>query len=492
MASLIIAYTAHHRRGAPRSSTLRFIISTVSSSLSIFGSVILGQFGLGLSIFLRFHGFGIIERCFWFDHLWCWKLVEIGIGLEFAICLSCFEYFKGVCSSIVAMTFTDNQGSSSPFRAMSRSIFGAKREQVHSIEGKHESSADQLELESFQKQVTDRFNDLLVVDADELLSLAWLQKLLDAFVCCHEEFRVILLKNKELISKPPLDRLVAEFFERSLKALDICNATRDGIEKIRMWQKHLEIVLCALDSRQRAIGEGQLRRARKALMDLALTMLEEKDSGSVFSQRNRSFGHHNTSKDHHRRKSGHSRSLSWSVSPSWSATKQLQSIANNLMPPRGNEIAATNGFAIPIFAMSSVLVFVLWTLVAAIPCQDRGLNVHFSIPRQFSWGTPLHLLHDRIMEESKKREQRNSNGLLKEILSFDRCTRQLTDLVDFVHIPLPEEQKVEIDQGMEELSLVCEAFKNGLDPLERQVKEVFRKIMNMRTEGLEFLGRGSE
>ncbi|KAK3184966.1 hypothetical protein Dsin_032252 [Dipteronia sinensis] len=390
------------------------------------------------------------------------------------------------------MTFTDNQGSSSPFRAMSRSIFGGRREQVHSIEGKHESSADQLELESFQKQVTDRFNDLLVVNAGELLSLAWLKKLLDAFVCCHEEFRVILLKNKELISKPPLDRLVAEFFERSLKALDICNATRDGIEKIRMWQKHLEIVLCALDSRQRAIGEGQLRRARKALMDLALTMLEEKDSGSVFSQRNRSFGRHNTTKDHHRRKSGHSRSLSWSVSPSWSATKQLQSIANNLMPPRGNEIAATNGFAIPIFAMSYVLVFVLWTLVAAIPCQDRGLNVHFSIPQQFSWGTPLLLLHDRIMEESKKREQRNSNGLLKEILSFDRCTRQLTDLVDFVHIPLPEEQKVEIDQGMEELSLVCEAFKNGLDPLEHQVKEVFRKIMNMRTEGLEFLGRGNE
>ncbi|KAL5787557.1 hypothetical protein ACOSP7_004506 [Xanthoceras sorbifolium] len=391
------------------------------------------------------------------------------------------------------MPITDDQGSSSPFLAFGRSIFGARREQVHSIEGKHEFSVDQLELESFQKQVTDQFNHLLTVDADEFLSLAWLQKLLDAFVCCQEEFRVILLKNKALVSKPPLDRLVAEFFERSLKALDICNATRDGIEKIRLWQKHLEIVLCALDSRQRVIGEGQLRRARKALMDLALTMLEEKESGSVFSHRNRSFGRYNTSKDrHHRLSGGHSRSLSWSVSPSWSATKQLQSIANNLMPPRGNEIAATNGLAIPIFAMNYVLVFVLWTLVAAIPCQDRGLNVHFSIPRQFSWGTPLLLLHDRIMEESKKREQRNSNGLLKEILRFDRCTRQLMDLVDFVHFPLAEEQKVEVEQGMEELALVCEAFKNGLDPLERQVKEVFRKIMNIRTEGLEFLGRGSE
>ncbi|KAK1566490.1 hypothetical protein Q3G72_000650 [Acer saccharum] len=111
--------------GAPESQVLyaEVLISTVSTSLSIFGSVILGQFGLGLSIIVRFHGFGIIERCFWFDHLWCWKLVEIGIGLEafdlinlfelnvnfevcglrigidlswkleFANCLSCFEYF---------------------------------------------------------------------------------------------------------------------------------------------------------------------------------------------------------------------------------------------------------------------------------------------------------------------------------------------------------------------------------------------------------------
>lgn len=128
-----------------------------------------------------------------------------------------------------------------------------------------------------------------------------------------------------------MDRLVAEFFERSVKALDICNATRNGIENIRLWQKHLEIVVCALDSQQRAFGEGQFRRARKALMDMALAMLDEKGSGSVLSHRHRSFGRHNTSKDHHRRQSsgGHSRSLSWSVSRSWSAAKQLQSIAND-------------------------------------------------------------------------------------------------------------------------------------------------------------------
>ena len=64
-----------------------------------------------------------------------------------------------------------------------------------------------------------------------------------------------------------------------MKALDICNATRDGIEKIRQWEKQLEIVLSAMDSRQRMMGEGQFRRARKALMDLAIAiMLDEKES----------------------------------------------------------------------------------------------------------------------------------------------------------------------------------------------------------------------
>ncbi|XP_059653387.1 protein BYPASS1-LIKE-like [Cornus florida] len=386
------------------------------------------------------------------------------------------------------MPSTDNQSLSLPFASFRRSIFSVRSDQVHSMETNSDSGVPETELESFQKQVSDRFHALSAVSAEEFLSITWIQKLLDAFLSCQEEFRVILCNNKARLSKPPLDRVVSEYFERSIKALDICNATRDGIEKIRLWQKHLEIILCALDSQQRMIGEGQFRRARKALMDLALMMLDEKESGSVFSHRNRSFGRQNTGKDPHR-KPGHSRSLSWSVSRSWSATKQLQLISNNLFPPRGNEILATNGLAIPVFTMSYVLMFVLWALVAAIPCQDRGLQIHFSIPRQFSWGTPLILLHDRIVEESKKRDRRNSNGLLKEIYQIEKCTRHMTDMVDSAQFPLKEEQKEEVGQGVQELSQVFDVCKKGLDPLERQVREVFQKIMSCRTEGLEFLSR---
>jgi len=394
--------------------------------------------------------------------------------------------FAEGCDSVA---MPENQGSSSSLSSFGRSIFGVRQEQVHSVEASHESDSCNLELGSFQKRVTDRFQDLSVASDEEFLSISWIQKVLNAFILCLEDFRAILLNNKEHVTKPPLDRMVSEFFDRSVKALDICNASRDGIEKIRTWQKLLEIVFCALGSSKRALTEGQFRRARKALMDLALTMLDEKESGSIFSQRNRSFGRHNSSKDHH--STGHSRSHSWSVSRSWSASKQLQSIANNLVPPRPTEIAATSRLAIPVYTMNCVLLIVLWTLVAAIPCQDRGLSIHFSVPRQLSWSTPVSVLHERITEESKKRERRNSNGLLKEIHQIETSSRHMTDLIDSAQFPLADDQKTQIDCDVNELMRVCEAFRNGLDPLERQVREVFRKIMACRTEGLDYLGTSS-
>lgn len=251
----------------------------------------------------------------------------------------------------MTMSSSDNHGPFSPISSFGRSMSRLRKEKVHSLESNHKSTTRDLELESFQKQVTVRFEELSRVSDDELLSVDWMRKLLDAFICCHEEFRAILLNNKEQVSNSPVDRSISEFFERLVKALDICNASSDGIEKIRVWLMHLDIVLCALSSNQRALSEGQVLRARKALMDLALTMLDEKDCKSVFPQRNRSFGRHNTSKDHRRHLTKHSRSHSWSVSRSWSAAKQLHSIANNLAPPRESEIVATSGLAIPIYTM---------------------------------------------------------------------------------------------------------------------------------------------
>lgn len=379
--------------------------------------------------------------------------------------------------------------SSKSFGAFRSALgFGVDHNQVHSEEV-NDGLKSQLdrELDRFQEQVSSQFHALSDSAADEFLSIDWMSKLLDAFVACQEDFKAILLNHGEVFSKPPLDRLLTEFFDRSIKALDICNAVRDGIEKVRLWRKHLEIVSIAFDSKQRNVmSEGQFRRARKALTDLAIVMLDDhKESGSIFSNRNRSFGRPNKGKDvNHQRKQGHSKSLSWSVSNSWSASKQLQSMANNLVPPRASEISHHNGLANCVFTMGFVLMFVLWTVVAAIPCQDRGL-FNFSVPRQFSWSSPLWLLHTRVLDESKKRERKNSPGLLKEIHQMEKSINLMSDLIDSAQqFPLTEEQQKEVKDGVQELSLVCNSCKNGLDTLDRQLREVFRKIMYCRTEGL--------
>ncbi|XVE55152.1 hypothetical protein DITRI_Ditri03aG0137200 [Diplodiscus trichospermus] len=409
------------------------------------------------------------------------------------------------------MPATDYQGISAPLTSIGRSLLSLRRDQVQPMESPNDGSASpEVELDSFQRQVADRFLDLASVPSDELLSLPWVRKLLDVFLFCQDEFRRLLFNNKAQMIKPPMDRLIADFYERTVKALDVCNAIRDGIEQIRQWQKLLEIVLCALgdgnvnknntnnignhSSYQRTLGEGQFRRAKKALIDLAIGMLDDKDSGQALAHRNRSFGRNNNSsshsKDHHHRSLGHFRSLSWSVSRSWSAARQLQAIGNNLAVPRGNELAATNGFAVPVYTMGCVVLFVMWALVAAIPCQDRGLQVHFNVPRQFPWAAPILSLHERIMDKSKKRDRKNACGLLREIYQMEKCSRLLGEVTDSVQFPLSEEKEGEVRQRVRELRQVCDAMKEGLEPLERQVREVFHRIVRSRTEGLDSLGRG--
>ncbi|PSS00060.1 UPF0496 protein [Actinidia chinensis var. chinensis] len=388
------------------------------------------------------------------------------------------------------MPATDYRGSSTLFSNFGRSILSFHRDQVHSMESStHEAKSQELELEAFQRQVAERFHDLSAAGPGELLSLSWIRKLLDVFVCTQEEFRMILCNNKEYLNRAPMDRLISEFFERSVKALDVCNAIRDGIEQIRQWHKQLEIVLCALGN-NRSLGEGQFRRAKKALIDLAIGMLDEKGgSNSVLAHRNRSFGRNNVHKDP--RSLGHFRSLSWSVSRSWSAARQLQAIGNNLTAPRNNEVLATNGLAVAVFTMNSVLLFVMWALVAAIPCQDRGLQTHIYIPRQFVWAVPILSLHEKILEESKKRDRRNACGLLREIRRIEMCARYINELTYSVQFPLTMEKEGEVRQRVEELREVFEAVKDGLDPLELQVREVFHRIVRSRTEGLDSFGRGN-
>lgn len=362
--------------------------------------------------------------------------------------------------------------------------FGSNSNQVYSMDmfGDFDIHLDK-ELESFQYQVFSQFKKLSDSSDDEFLSLNWLSELLEAFLACHQDFKDFLSKHASDFSKPALDKLLMEFFDKSIKALDIYNAVCDGIERIRCSNKYLEIVSDALNSKHRKLmTKGQFRRARKALTDLVNVMLDNnKDPQWFFSRRLKSFGHLSKRKDL-------KRSISRSVSNSCSANKQLQSLANSLIFPRASEITATRGLANVVFTMGFVQMFVLWALVVAIPCQDKGLMTNFSIPNRFLWGSPLSVIHVRIINESKKRDHKNNLGLLKEIYQMEKSVRIVTNLVDSAHqFPLTEEHKDKVRQGVNEIRMVTNAYGNWLYPLESQMRQVFHKIMLCRLEGLEVL-----
>lgn len=75
-----------------------------------------------------------------------------------------------------------------------------------------EGSSLEAELESFQQHVTDRFLELTSVVHDDLLSLSWVGKLLHCFLCCQEEFKAILHSHRAQVLRPPLDRMVSDYF----------------------------------------------------------------------------------------------------------------------------------------------------------------------------------------------------------------------------------------------------------------------------------------
>lgn len=382
-----------------------------------------------------------------------------------------------------------------------------RRNQVVSMDGNHEQDLEDLEF--FQKHISDRFSDLLAppptpssatdsvssdsATADNILSIAWLRKLLDAFLCCEAEFKAFLISGRDpsTMIKPPLDRLIPELLDRSVKALDLCNAISHGVDSIHHWQKLAEIAVSAFE--QRPLGEGQVRRARKALHSLLTSMaMEDKDgSGSHKStERTWSFGRRGGPSMVKERIASHLRSLTWSVSKNWSAAKQIQAMTSNLVAPKGAE---SNGLAMPVYIMSTVLVFVMWSLVAAIPCQDRnGLPTNFPVPKQLSWAQSMNGLQERIAEEWKKKEKKGSAGLLEEIQRIEKLGQSLIEFSDSFQFPAEAEREEEVAAQVVELAETCRRMEEGLVPLQQQIREIFHRIARSRTEFLEVLDQAGK
>ncbi|GLT78192.1 hypothetical protein SLA2020_497350 [Shorea laevis] len=357
--------------------------------------------------------------------------------------------------------------------------------------------SDLEDLELFQKHVGDRFAELHAPSdepssAHALLSISWLRRVLDVFLCCEAEFKAIVIMGRDpsQIAKPPLDRLIPELLERSVKALDLCNAVTTGIDALRHCQKFAEIAVSALE--QRPIGDGQVRRARKALNSLmiAMTFDEKESSNSRTTDRAWSFGRRGGGAASKYQPGGHIRSLTGQVAKNWSAAKQIQAMTYNLVAPRG---ADASSLASPVYVMSTVIVFVMWALVAAIPCQDRtGLAAHFPVPKQLGWAQSLIGLQEKIGEEWKKKEKKGTSGLLEELQKMEKLAQNLSEFAESFQFPGEAEKVEEVATQVTELAVTCQRMEEGLIPLQLQIREMFHRIVRSRTEFLEVLDQAGK
>nr|CAD1837226.1 unnamed protein product [Ananas comosus var. bracteatus] len=356
---------------------------------------------------------------------------------------------------------TDSQaGSSGGFLGLSL-LLSFRRNQVASmdtidpppnnISNSHEHHDSEL-VDRFQSHVARRLRTLLPSDSDSdsaagapLLSLRFLSKLLDVLVSCDREFCHLLLlllnpSSASLLSSKP----AAEFLDRSVRALDLCNAASAALLSLRHWRRQADVAASAAALRRR-------RALRRALGKLFAAAADSPGSG------------------------GRSASARF-LSKNWSGGGG------------GAAAAAPGGMAAAAGTMSCLLAFAAWALAAAVPFLDRPAAPPPLPPRQTQWAAAMAALQERIAEECSQR-RRAGFGVLAEVRAVETRARCLTELLDKEGAPAAEED--ELSAKAAELAEACRALEEGTEPLERQVRAVFHRVATTRAEVIRCLDRSS-
>ncbi|CAN6227102.1 unnamed protein product [Urochloa humidicola] len=355
-----------------------------------------------------------------------------------------------------------------------------------------------LALDALQAHVADRLQALSAhaassSPASPALSLPFLSKLLDAVLSSDAAFRAVLSVGPvaAALSRPPADRLAADLLDRAVKTLDVLNAASLTLASLRAAHRAaLTAATCLLAP---ALHRAHLARARRAIARLfpddARAGAGCSGGGSAPSPSSRTM-----------------RALSFSVSKNWSAGRHMNAMAAHLAPPPQAPAAAAGagcGLGLALYTMSSVLVFAMWALVAAVPCQDRASAAATAAPvappKQAQWAAPMSALQERIAEEWRRREKKGSSsgpaaptaGLLAEMQAVERAACDLNSLLEEIaeeeeeeeaHGLVGEERAREVTERAEELAACCRALEDGLAPLERQVRAVFHRVVACRAE----------
>lgn len=145
------------------------------------------------------------------------------------------------------------------------------------------------------------------------------------------------------------------------------------------------------------------------------------------------------------------------------------------------------------YTMSAVLVVAMWALGASVPCQERG-GQPVVPPKNLPWAMAMVGLQERISDEWRRRDRKAAAaGLLAEVQEVESCGRGLMEVVEEAAAGggggalLEKERAQEVAERAAELAEACRRLEEGLGPLERQVREVFHRVVGNRAEVLRCL-----
>lgn len=379
------------------------------------------------------------------------------------------------------------------------------------------------ELDLFQTHIADRLG-LLLSNLQEapydprpdkknkktqfLLNMTFIYNLLDAFLVFDDEFRALLSlivsQNPNVVTKPPVDRLISDHLDRCIKSLDICNAVTQSLDNLYHANKHAAVAVDVIrgNSHTYSPHEAQFNRGKNAITKLILAISEKSPTENDRSldrrqsTKNGIQGGSTTTSTTSGSVKRNNRSLSLAVSKNWSAAKQLNAMSANLHPPRGGECSAP---ALTIYAMSSVQVFVMWVLVSAFPSQERTQAPVFPTPpKQTPWAASVMGMQEKILEEWKKREKKAAaammpSGMMLELQGLERCGKRLIELMEGASFPLNEDNiVVEITTETKEMADLCQMVEEDIDPLSRKIREVFHRIVKSRSDVHEITVQGTK
>lgn len=341
-------------------------------------------------------------------------------------------------------------------------FLSVRRSRVVSMEQRQEQDFDR-----FHSYVDDRLLPLLPTagSSTNLLSLTFFHRLLHAFLSCDDEFRSLLLARGlgSLLSRPSADRAVTDLLDRSVKSLDVCSAASLALDSIRHYQR-------LADTAASAAIPGEGGRARRALAKLLASFLDPTAA--------RSEGSSGSSG----RSSG-SGQLRTPGRRSYFSGMNMLPVPANLIVARGGEAGGAE-IALAVYAMSSVLAFTMWALAAAFVRQDGGGTLPSSpvSPRQhLPWAGTIVLLQDRVAEEWRSRK--GEIVRLAEMQALERCGKGLMEAVRESGRPRAED----VAARATELAEACQRLDEALGPVERQVREVFHRVVGSRAEVLRFM-----